>query len=40
MARQFTNRKLVVIGGGSGMGPAYEQPLKRIADTERLKAEL
>src|SRR5215831_7853261 len=32
MAQQFTNRKLVVIGGGSGMGPAYEQWLKRIAD--------
>ena len=39
MAQQFTNRKPVVIGGGSGMGPAYEQLLKRIADTKRLKAE-
>jgi low temperature requirement protein LtrA len=32
VAQQFTNRKLVVIGGGSGTGPAYEQRLKRIAD--------
>ena len=35
MAQQFTNRKLVEIGGGSGMGPAYEQRLKRIADRPR-----
>lgn len=35
MAQQFTNRKLVVIGGGSGRGLAYEQRLKRIADWPR-----